>query len=152
MQKRYRFRLQAVLDYRTEQMNRMQQKLAIEEHKRMQIVQRIREYDELIQDSFRQQQELLGAQSLDLAEIQQFPHYVLRLKQGRYQEQLALQEQERHLRLLREEMKQAMIRKKSLDLLKDKGLKKHRTAMEKAEEDALADLVLARHRPTELSR
>jgi flagellar protein FliJ len=147
VQKRYRFRLQAVLDYRTEQMNRMQQKLAIEEHKRMLVVQRLHEYDDLIEDSFRQQQALLGANSFDLNEVRQFPHYVLRLKQSRYQEQLVLQEQERHLRVLREEMKQAMIRKKSLELLKDKGLQTHRFEMEKAEEEALADLVLARHRP-----
>lgn len=144
MRTRYRFRLQTVLDYRADQVRRIQQTLAVEEHKRLHYVRRIREYDALIEQAFVERQAALSVPHPDMAEAQQFPHYVLRLKQERYQEQLALQAHEHHLRALREELKQAMIRQKSLDVLKEKGALRHRQALEKAEEAALEDLFLCR--------
>jgi flagellar export protein FliJ len=141
---RYRFRLQTVLDYRIDQVRRIQQTLAVEEHKRLQRVRRIEEYDVFIEQAFVEQQAALAAPQPDMAGAQQFPHYVLRLKQERYQEQLALQAHEQQLRTLREALKQAMIRQKSLDVLKEKGALRHRQALEKAEEAALEDLFLCR--------
>lgn len=144
--------MQTVLDYRAEQLTRIQQKAAEEEHKRLQIVQRIQEYDALIEQSFLDQQTLLSGESLNLAQAQNFPQYVLRLKQYRFQEFRYLQEHEQQLLHIREALKQAHIRKKALEILKDKDYDKYRKHLEKAEEEFLAELALTRsQRPGPLS-
>lgn len=121
-----------------------QQKVAEEEHKRMQILRRIQEYDHLINEAFRDQQQKLAQEALDPVQMQNFPNYVWRLKQSRFQDFQALQIQERKLQLVREALKQALIKKKSLDILKDKDHAKYRQQLEKAEEEFLAEIALTR--------
>jgi hypothetical protein len=55
-----------------------------------------------------------------------------------------LQAQERHLKDLRTLLQQALIKKKSLDTLKDKDFAKYRKTIEKAEEEFLAEIALTR--------
>lgn len=133
-----------MLEYRTEQLTKVQQKLAEEEQKRFGILQRIQEYDAFIEQAFRDQQEALGESVLDPAKLQGFPNYIWRLKQNRFQEHQELQVQERKLLTVREELKQALIKKKSLDVLKDKDQARYRKKIEKAEEEFLAELALNR--------
>jgi flagellar export protein FliJ len=146
VRKRYRFRLQAVLDLRMEELNRTQQRVATEELKRVQILQRIQEADHLISQAFEEQKTALNATGPDFNSIQQFSYYLTRLKQTRFQEQTSLQNHERTLTVVREELKQAMIRKKALETLKENGMREHRQAVEKAEEENLAEIALMRRR------
>lgn len=126
-------------------MNLVQQKVAAEEHKRAQILKRIQEYDAVIDQSFRDQQQKLSRDlTLDPIQMQNFPNYIWKLKQSRFQEFQALQAQERKLLAVREELKQALIKKKSLDILKDKDQAKYRKALEKAEDEFLAEIALTR--------
>ena len=132
-----------MLDYRTEQLNKVQQKVAEEEQKRASIFNRIREFDTAIEQSLRDQQNLLQGE-LNPVQLQNFPNYLWRLKQDRFQAFQALQAQERKLMAVREELKQAMIKKKSLDILKDKDLTQYRKQIEKAEEEFLAEIAINR--------
>jgi hypothetical protein len=130
----------------------VQQKVAVEEQKRMQILQRIQEYDAVIAQSFQDQQHALEQGSLDLTQMQNFPNYIWRLKQNRFQEFQALQAQEHKLKAVREELKQALIKKKSLDILKDKEYGKYCKQLEKAEEEFLAEIAITRAIRNPISR
>ncbi|HEY9686353.1 MAG TPA: flagellar export protein FliJ [Coleofasciculaceae cyanobacterium] len=132
------------MDYRSEQLNQAQQKLAEEEQKRFRILQRIREYDTFIEQAFLDQQQALSEPVLDAGRLQGFPNFIWRLKQSRFQEHQALQVQEQKLLGVREELKQALIKKKSLDILKEKDQARYRKKIEKAEEEFLAELALNR--------
>ncbi len=142
--KKFRFRLQSVLDYRTDQLDLVQQKVAQEESKRLDLLKRIQEYDEAIEHAFQEQQRLLDTPALDLNTVQNFPNYIWRLKQFRFQEFQALQQQETILATVREELKQALIKKKSLDVLKEKEHTRYRKKLEKAEEEFLSEITLNR--------
>lgn len=142
--KQYRFKLQAVLDYRDEQLTQIQQRVSVEEHKRLLILKRIQEADTLIEMAFQEQQQLLTQSNLNLNQIQAFPNYLWRLKQSRFQEYQVLQSQERKLQIMREELKQAHIRKKSLELLKEKDQARYRQQLEKDEEAFMAEIALQR--------
>jgi len=131
------------LDYRTEQLNKVQQKMAEEEQKRGKLFNRIREYDTFIEQTLRDQQNLHQG-VLDPQQLQNFPDYLWRLKQDRFQAFQALQVQEKKLAVVREELKQAMIKTKSLELLKEKDLTHYRKQIEKAEEEFLAEIALNR--------
>lgn len=122
----------------------VQQKVAVEEQKRLQILHRIQEYDVVIEQSFQDQQHTLDQGTLDLTQMQNFPNYIWRLKQNRFQEFQTLQNQEHKLQTMREELKQALIKKKSLDILKDKEYGKYCKQVEKVEEEFLAEIALTR--------
>ena len=124
-------------------MNKVQQKVAEEEQKRVIILNRINEYDTVIAQSLREQQTLHQG-ALDPTHLQNFPNYLWRLKQDRFQTFQSLEAQEKVLLTVREELKQAMIKKKSLDLLKDKDLTQYRKQIEKAEEEFLAEIAINR--------
>jgi flagellar export protein FliJ len=133
-----------VLDYRADQLNRVQQKVAEEEQKRLIILQHIQEYDLLIEQAFKEQQNALAQPDINPIQLQNFPNYLWRLKQLRFQQHQALQLQEQKLLKVREELKQALIKKKSLDLLKDKDHAQYRQQVEKAEEEFMAEIALNR--------
>ena len=133
-----------MLDYRAEQLNRTQQRVAEEEHKRLVILQRIQEYDLLIEQAFKEQQDALAQTEINPAQLQGFPNYLWRLKQLRFQEYQALQAQEQKLLKVREALKQDLIKKKSLDLLKEKDYARYRQQLEKAEEEFMAEIALNR--------
>lgn len=142
--KQYRFKLQAVLDYRSDQLAQVQQRVAVEEQKRLHLLQRIQETDAFITQAFQEQQQVLTEPVLDPLRLQGFPNYIWRLKQDRFQIFQALQQQEQKLQAMREELKQAMIKKKSLDILKDKDQARYRKQLDKAEEEFLAEIALNR--------
>lgn len=136
--------MQTVLDYRAEQLNRVQQKVAEEEHKRLLILQRIQEADQLIEQSFQEQSAALHSTSFNPIQFQNFPNYLFRLKQMRFQEFQNLQLQDRKLLIMRDELKQAHIKKKALDILKEKDQIRYRQNLEKAEEEMMAEIALNR--------
>jgi flagellar export protein FliJ len=142
--KQYRFKLQAVLDYRAEQLNKVQQKVAEEEHKKQLIQKRIQEFDMVIDQAFQDQQQQVNSGMLDFSQLQHFPDYIWRLKQNRFQQYQALQAQERVLNNLRNVLQQALIKKKALDTLKEKDFAKYRKELEKVEEEFLAEIALTR--------
>ena len=117
--------------------------MAEEEQKRGKLFNRIREYDTFIEQTLRDQQNLHQG-VLDPQQLQNFPDYLWRLKQDRFQAFQALQVQEKKLAVVREELKQAMIKTKSLELLKEKDLTHYRKQIEKAEEEFLAEIALNR--------
>lgn len=142
--KQYRFKLQAVLDYRAEQLNKVQQKVAEEEHKKQLIQKRVQEFDMVIDKAFQDQQLQLSSGTFDPTQLQHFPDYIWRLKQNRFQQHQALQAQEKILNNLRILLQQALIKKKSLDTLKEKDFAKYRKELEKVEEEFLAEIALTR--------
>lgn len=149
--KQFRFKLQAVLDYRIEQLNLVQQRIAEEEQKRLQIQNRIRECDAFIEHTFREQQRALTETILDPMKLQAFPDYIWRLKQQRFHEYQSLQMQDARLQKVREELKQALIKKKSLEILKDKDYTRYKKQMDKIEEEFLSEIALTRSRTNRTS-
>lgn len=143
VQKQYRFKLQSVLDYRERQLNAVQQKVAQEENRRMQIVSRIAECDTVIGEAFREQQ-ISMAGELDLMRMQNFPHYILRLREQRAEACQALRVQERRVAVVREELHQALIRKKALETLKNKDFARYRREAEQVEAAFLEEIALSR--------
>lgn len=142
--KQYRFKLQAVLDYRAEQLNMIQQQVAEAEHQKILIQKRIQDFDEVIAQAFTDQQQQMASGALNPDQLQQFPHYVWSLKQNRFQETQRLQAQEQKLAQLRGLLQQALIKKKSLDTLREKDFAKYQKSIEKAEEEFLAEIALTR--------
>jgi flagellar export protein FliJ len=132
------------LDYRAEQLNIIQQKVAEEEQKKFLIQKRIQEFDTIISQAFIDQQNQLETGVLDPTQLQHFPNYIWKLKQSRFQETHALQAQERTLMDMRTILQQALIKKKSLDTLRDKDYAKYLKIIEKAEEEFLAEIALTR--------
>ena len=138
--KKFQFRLQTVLDYRSDQLELVQQKVAEQEAIRADMLQKIKEYDRLIEVAFQEQQEaLISGFNPDTAGA--FPNYIWRLKHLRFQEHQNMENHEvQILNPIRMELKQALIKKKSLDLLKAKQEKEYIKAIDKEEELYLAEL------------
>lgn len=143
--KQYQFKLQTVLDFRTEQFHQVQQKVAEVESEKFKILTRIQEYDAVIEQAFLHQQTQMEQGSLELSQLQNFPDYIWRLKQLRFETFQAMQRQEEILLTVREELKQALIKKKSLEILKDKSYSEYRIQIEKAEEEFMAEIALNRN-------
>ena len=142
--KKFRFSLQTVLDYRKDQVDLVQQKLAGEERIRQDILQRLREFDQLIEQAIDDQREVLNQSRIDIRQAQYFPQYLMQLKERRFYEVQRLQQQEAILLQIRQELKQALIKMKSLDVLKDKQHNQFLRAIDKAEEETLSDITMAR--------
>ena len=132
-----------MLDYRAEQLNRIQQRFAEEEQKRATLFNRIREYDQAMTQTLQDQQQTQQA-SMNPVQFQAFPNYLWKLKQERFQVFQNLQAQERKLLAVREELKQAMIQQKSLERLKEQNMQQYRQQIEKAEEEFLSEIAINR--------
>ena len=143
--KQYRFRLQTVLDVRTDELELVQQRVATEERKCLEITQRITEYDQMLEQAFIQQQQRLNEPELDIVQAREFPNFIWRLKQFRFEEHRNLEQQEKVLSEVREALRQAMIRKKSLEVLKEKDQKKFYKQIDKLEEEFLSEMALNRY-------
>jgi flagellar export protein FliJ len=81
---------------------------------------------------------------LDAYQAELFYGYVNHLRAQRSQLQIALSQQTQRVQQAREILKQAVIKKKSLEILKDKAYAQFRTKLEKAEEAFLEELALNR--------
>jgi flagellar export protein FliJ len=118
-----------------------QQNVAREEKKRLEILHQI---DTALQVAFNDYNRMLEEGVLDLTASQRFSHYVARMKQQRRQHEARLCEQEKVLLKAREALKVMMVRKKSLEILKEKACKRFRQGIEKEEEKFLSELALNR--------
>jgi flagellar export protein FliJ len=147
--KGYRFRLQAVLDFRSKEVDLCQGKVALEEKKRVDILNLIRTRDEEIRLAYLDQQVAMetgdsshGGVDLNRAKVFQF--YVNRMKNEQSALQIKLSQQAQRVNLAREELKQAMIKKKSLEILEEKERHRFIQKRDKAEEAFLSELALNR--------
>ena len=141
--KPFQFRLQSVLEYRQEQLDQIQLAVGKEEQVRVRILQQIQEADQLIETVLSNQQHAVqSGEALDMVQLQSFPHYLWRLKQDRFQHYTTLQQQEARLAVMREELKQAHIRTKALETLRDKDKQQYKKTIDKAEEHILEEIAL----------
>ena len=131
-----------MLDLRTDQLDLAQQRVAQEERKQIEIQERISQYDRLVENAFAEQQQRLNQPELDVVQAREFPDFIWRLKQQRFEEFGRLQKQDAILGAAREELRQAMIRKKSLDVLKEKDQTRFNKKVDKLEEEFLSELAL----------
>lgn len=142
--KKFQFKLETVLTYRREQVDLVRQTLAEQERTRRDILQRIAEFDQIISSAMTEQKTRMNDGDLDIKQAQHFPNYLFRLKEFRFQEYQQLQKQDQIILETRNVLKQAMIKQKALEVLKDKEHQRFLKAIDKAEEEILADLVMGR--------
>jgi len=140
--KRFQFRLQTVLDYRTEQLDQAQQAVAREQTRLNALKQQLAETDTFIETTLQEQAERQRSEDFDIAQAVAFPHYLIRLKEQRAQQYQAIQQQEIVLNQTRQALKEALIQKKSLDCLKDKQQTQHNQQIEKHQEQVLEEIAL----------
>lgn len=140
--KKFKFKLQTVLEFRTKQLDEVQQAFAEELQKRQELLKHVQEYDGLITKTIADQQVLMSSGEFDVFQAQQFPQFLLRLKQQRFETSHKLQIQEEIVAIKRSELKEAVIKKKSLELLKAKAQKAFNNAILKQEEEMLAEISL----------
>ena len=147
--KGYRFRLQDVLDFRSKEVDLCQGKVALEEKKRVDILNLIRTRDEEIRLAYLDQQVAMETSDtnhggVDLNRAKVFQFYVNRMKNEQSALQIKLSQQAQRVNLAREELKQAMIKKKSLEILEEKERHRFIQKRDKAEEAFLSELALNR--------
>ncbi len=133
-----------MLDYRRELVDRVQQKVAREEKKRIDILNQIDEIDRQVQVAFKDYHTMLEEGGLEPVVSQRFSHYVQRLKFQKGQHARQLAEQEKVLEKVRLELQQVLIQQKSLELLKEKEFKRYKQNIEKEEEKFLSEIALNR--------
>jgi flagellar export protein FliJ len=138
------FKLQTVLDYRSEQLDAAQQALATEENKKQQLTQQLQQYDTMITETLNTQSQSLANGELPLEKLQAFPNYLIRLKQDRSQIYHQLLAHEQQLLQAREKLKHAHIQQKSFQILKDKHQQRVEQAQHKADETLMNDIALNR--------
>ena len=92
-----------------------------------------------------EQQEILNRSALDPTLTQSFPHYLMRLKQERFQAYRRVLAQEQQLQRIRQELQQALIKKKSLDILKEKQEQDFLKKIEQSEAAFLDEIALNRN-------
>lgn len=133
-----------MLDYRRDLVDQVQQKVAQEEKKRIDILNQINEIDQQVQVAFKDYRTMLEEGKLEPSVSQQFSHYIQRLhfRKGQYAQQLTVQE--RSLQKVRLELQQALIKQKSLELLKEKDFKRYKQHIEAEEEKFLSEIALNR--------
>ncbi|MEB3287712.1 MAG: hypothetical protein VKJ04_09440 [Vampirovibrionales bacterium] len=140
--KKFKFKLQTVLDFRIKQLDEAQQAFAREEHQRQLMIQRIAECDQVIEGAIEDQQARMTSGEIDISHALQFPQFLLRLKQQRAEEYQKLKVQEEIILFKRNELKEAIVKKKSLEILKQKAQKAFDTKVLKMEEDMLSEISL----------
>lgn len=142
---RFHFRLQTVLDFRAEQVNRIQLKVAQEERKARAIQDKIQAIDTGVVTAIADQNRMMSdPNGWDPILGKGLVNYLqlLRQYQQTYRQMLARQDQV--LNTVRQELRQAVIGQKSLEILKEKEARRHRRNMEKTEENFLSELALNR--------
>ncbi len=110
----------------------------------MDIVHKISGVDETIQQAFNDYNKTLHQDKLDLATSKQFSQYIQLKKTRRKVYESYLTEQEKMLNSVRVELQAYLVRKKSLDLLKEKHYKQFLKEIEREEEKFLSEMTLNR--------
>ena len=141
--KRFRFKLQTVLELRTQQLEQVQQKIAVEEQKRMSFVQQINSLTQTINHAFDEQNAQYEANPIvDIHASARFSQYIHRLKTQRLLQYRLLQQQEHQMLSIRQELQYYLIKKKSLEKLKEKHHKQFLKMVEHEEEKFLSEIAL----------
>ncbi len=138
--KAFQFKLKSVLEMRVRQLEQVQQRFALQQQHVFQIQQQLQECRDVLQEQLKVSQESV----IDPVISQQRFRYIQHLKlQIQHLGELVHRENQ-VLDKIREEMRQAHIRKKSLELLEEKQRKAYNTHIESQQEKELEDIVLAR--------
>lgn len=138
--------MQTILDLRQNELNDIQLEMAAEQEKRVQIAQRIKEYDQLIETSLNEQAHHIAHNETNVIQAQQFPQYLLRLKLFRSEETMRLQDQDVILKAIKEKLTQAMIKVKGLEKLKEKEQQRHQKEVFRREDLLLSEMALNQFR------
>lgn len=133
-----------MLEYRSREADQAQHKVSLEEKKRVEILQHLRTRESEIQQAFQEYQESLDGGLFDPSMSQVFTAYVQRLKNEKAQLEVFLSQQAQRVNQAREILKQATIKKKSIELLKEKEQVRFKKKLEKVEEAFLSELALNR--------
>ncbi len=142
----FRFKMQTILDLRQNELDDIQLEMAAEQEKRVQIAQRIAEYDHLIEKSLKEQAHHIAHNETNVTQAQQFPQYLLRLKLFRSEDTIRLQEQDVVLNAIKEKLTQAMIKVKGLEKLKEKDQQRHKKEMFRSEDLLISEMSLNQFR------
>lgn len=140
----FRFKLQPVLDVRARELDDVLQRLAQEETKRQAILRQIEGVEAAMEGAYHDYHRLADKGQLPMVSSERFSSYLSRLKTRRSTYQQHLAEQDARVNAVREELKTARIRQKSLELLKDKQAKRFQTFLLKEEEKFASEMTLIR--------
>lgn len=143
--KGFQFKLQTVLEFRTKEVDQLQQKVAEAEKIRVDIIKKIIETESTLENAFVEQGQTLENGGLDAYRSEVFYGYINHLRNLRAKQQIELSHQTQRVQQAREILKKALIKQKSLEILKEKEYKKFNKQLEKAEELFLAELAQNRY-------
>lgn len=114
-------------------------------HQRQQRLDRIAQINANIEQAFAEQQAALLNNQADLSQGRYFHQFVWRLKAQREVVEAEIAKIDQILRKMQEDLKQAMIKQKSLEKLREKAQRQHQKHMHKLEDDFLGELALFQH-------
>lgn len=132
-----------MLEMRNRQLEEVQQRFAIQQHRVVEVERLLNETHQQIREHMQVRDETL----VDPVLSQQRFAYIQYLKTQAQHLHEALKQEENQLSLIREEMRQAHIRKRSLEMLEEKQRKAYLKLLATQEEKELEDLVIARRHP-----
>ncbi len=135
--KRFRFRLQTLLEYRTRQLESAQQVFAQEALKAQAISERIDACDAQMAQALEDQS---GLGVIHPESVAIFANYLVQVRQEKQRQQAALQVQNTVVDAERDRLKDALLRQKALENLKKTHHQRYRTLLEKVEAMALEEL------------
>lgn len=138
--KAFQFKLKSVLEIRERQLEEVQNRFAVQQHRVLDITTMLAE----TQAEIKQQLIASPEEVVDPVLSQQRFRYLQYLKMQVDNLRETLRKEEQILNVLREEMRQAHIRKRSLELLEEKQRKVYVKTIEDQEMKEMEDLVIAR--------
>jgi flagellar export protein FliJ len=140
-----------VLDFRREQVERIQLTVAQQEKCCVDLRQQLAQYQSDIQQALVDQQSLqqqswqtTAGTIFDPSQGQYFSQFLWRLKQQCFIVQNEITKQDERLAQLREALRIAVMRQKSLEILRDKAQREFNQHIEKLESDFLDELSQSR--------
>lgn len=139
--KAFRFRLQPILDMRIRQLEAVQQRFALQQQRVLEITDKLQTARQQVRDALNPPNPQEA--SNPLLSQQRF-HYVQHLKRQAQHLQQVLHSESRVLERIREEMREAHIRKKSLERLSEKQQETYYKQILHQEAMEIEDLVLMR--------
>ncbi len=144
--KKFRFHLQAVLDVREERLKQAQLAFAVEEQKRVAIVNDINDVQKGIKQSFEDYNALMDQGQIVVTQSEQFSAYIQRQRGQIANLNYKLQAQEKSMASARQALQWAKAQHRSFELLKEKHWKQFLKQIDKQEEETLSEIALNQYR------
>lgn len=140
--KAFQFKLKPVLEIRIRQLEAIQQRFAAQQHKVFDLKQLVLEIQEQLQEQLLVKPH---RDTVDPVVSQQQFRYIQYLKMQLEHLRGAIRKEEQILDRIRQEMHQAHVKKKSLEMLQDKQKKAYSKEMETLEMKEIEDLIVSRY-------